>query len=416
MEKEFEYKEEYGWLTNICLNVTDACNLACRYCFVEQHPHYMTLDVAKQAVHFILDNLEKKNKKFNENKHASITYFGGEPTLMWNEIIVPLTIYIKENNFPIDLNITTNGTLLNKERILFLKKNGIIPLLSIDGDKETQDYNRPCINSKLSSFDLVVKNIPFLLEVFPKTTFRSTIYAPTADKTFENYIFAIQQGFDNIFLIPNCRDEWTEQQKEALHQEIHKIFSFMDFCFSNNVKPINFSTIKDAYRKMLQIDLLTFNNAVAERYLKRNVFRCGLGTTFGSIGYDGSIYGCQEQPSKSENNIFYLGNIFNDGISKEKHITLLKNYNQEKKVECNNKLLCKECIMQKYCINTNCPSSTYDLYKDFFIASEINCLWEQWILEDAIVLNNKLVKENNQLFQSYLDIDCEFNKNLKRKK
>ena len=56
-----------------------------------------------------------------------------------------------------------------------------------------------------------------------------------------------------------------------------------------------------------------------------------------------------------------------------------------------------------------------DLYKDFFIASEINCLWEQWILEDAIVLNNKLVKENNQLFQSYLDIDCEFNKNLKRK-
>lgn len=35
MEKEFEYKEEYGWLANICLNVTDACNLACRYCFVE---------------------------------------------------------------------------------------------------------------------------------------------------------------------------------------------------------------------------------------------------------------------------------------------------------------------------------------------------------------------------------------------
>ena len=65
MEKEFEYKEEYGWLTNICLNVTDACNLACRYCFVEQHPHYMTLDVAKQAVHFILDNLEKKNKKLS---------------------------------------------------------------------------------------------------------------------------------------------------------------------------------------------------------------------------------------------------------------------------------------------------------------------------------------------------------------
>ena len=31
----FIYKEEYKYLTNVCLNLTDACNLACRYCFVE---------------------------------------------------------------------------------------------------------------------------------------------------------------------------------------------------------------------------------------------------------------------------------------------------------------------------------------------------------------------------------------------
>ena len=136
MEKKFEYKEEYGWLTNICLNVTDACNLACRYCFVEQHPHYMTLDVAKQAVHFILNNLEKKNKKFNKNERASITYFGGEPMLMWDEIIVPLTNYIRENNYPINLSITTNGTLLNEEKIIYLKNKEIFPLLSIDGNKK----------------------------------------------------------------------------------------------------------------------------------------------------------------------------------------------------------------------------------------------------------------------------------------
>ena len=41
--EEFEYKEVYKYLSNIMLCVTDACNLACRYCFVEQHPNYMTL-------------------------------------------------------------------------------------------------------------------------------------------------------------------------------------------------------------------------------------------------------------------------------------------------------------------------------------------------------------------------------------
>lgn len=141
---EFEYKEEYAWLTNICLNVTDACNLACRYCFVEQHPHYMTYEIAEKAVYFILENLKKKNKKFGTDEKAYITYFGGEPTLMWDEIIVPLTIWIRKNNFPINLSITTNGTLLNKERIDFLKNNNVPILLSIDGAEETQNYNRPC--------------------------------------------------------------------------------------------------------------------------------------------------------------------------------------------------------------------------------------------------------------------------------
>jgi sulfatase maturation enzyme AslB (radical SAM superfamily) len=233
MEKEFEYKEEYGWLTNICLNVTDACNLACRYCFVEQHPHYMTLDVAKQAVYFILDNLEKKNKKFNRNDKSILTYFGGEPTIMWDEIIVPLTNWIKENDFPINLHITTNGTLLNEDRIQFLHTNNIVPLLSIDGNEKTQNFNRPCQNNNLNCFELVKTNIPLILKYFPDTTFRATIYSKTVENTFENYLFAISQGFKNIFFTPDIRNEWNEQEANQLVKEIQKIFGFYEFCFEN---------------------------------------------------------------------------------------------------------------------------------------------------------------------------------------
>jgi len=56
---------------------------------------------------------------------------------MWDEIIAPLTLWIRENNFPINLSMTTNGTLLNEERIKFLKNNEVGLLLSIDGAKET---------------------------------------------------------------------------------------------------------------------------------------------------------------------------------------------------------------------------------------------------------------------------------------
>ena len=210
-----QYKEEYRYLTNICLNLTDACCLACRYCFVAQQPHFMTLDTAKAAVHFLLDNLKKKPNK----DKASLSYFGGEPTLLWDEIIEPLTIYIRENNYPISLNITTNGVLLNENRIKFLKDNDVEILLSIDGDKETQDFNRPFHDDNKSSFDEVSKNILYILKYFPNTTFRATIYAPTAHLTYQNYWFAVQQGFKNIFFAPDVRHEWNQEQKDALLEE-----------------------------------------------------------------------------------------------------------------------------------------------------------------------------------------------------
>ena len=126
---DFVYKEHFSYLTNICLNLTDACNFACKYCFVEQNPHYMTYETAKAAVNFLLENLEKKRKYLNDpNIKASLTYFGGEPTIMWDSIIVPLTTYIKTNNLPIYLNMTTNASLLNEERNQWLKDNKI-PIL-----------------------------------------------------------------------------------------------------------------------------------------------------------------------------------------------------------------------------------------------------------------------------------------------
>jgi sulfatase maturation enzyme AslB (radical SAM superfamily) len=58
--------------------------------------------------------------------------------LMYDSIIVPLIEYTKEkykNSF--QFGITTNVTLLNKERLEFFKNNNVFILLSIDGDKET---------------------------------------------------------------------------------------------------------------------------------------------------------------------------------------------------------------------------------------------------------------------------------------
>lgn len=393
---EFKYLEEYKYPTRVCLNLTDNCNLACKYCFVEQNPHYMTYEIAKQAVDFIIQNHTIKNN----GEKCFLNYFGGEPTLMWDSIIVPLTNYIRDNNFPIHLSMTTNGTLLNEEKIKFLQKNKINILLSLDGDCTTQIYNRPCRDKNLNSFELVSKNIPHILNYLPKTTCRSTIYAPTAKYMYDNFIFAGLQGFKAVYFGIDERHNWETQEIKDLYLSIDKIFSFYDYCFQNNlIPPIDFRQMTKMF-----INILKEQKNVIIDY-PHNLKRCGLGTTLSSIGYDGKIYGCQEQTSKTDKNIFYIGDIFK-GIDVDKHKNLLKTYYDGPRPFCKNESLCLNC--SHFCEGNICPSTNLDMNNNFFQRTEIVCLFDQYIYNNCLILLNKYKNHQSQSFYNYLEKACNY--------
>lgn len=407
----FEYKEEYSRLSSACLNITDACNLRCKYCFVEQHPHYMTLETAKKAVDYLVSNLYWKREhtpiRTSKNK-TQITFFGGEPTLLWDEIIVPVVKYANEK-YPGDVSfsMTSNGILLDERKLKFMKENNFGFLLSMDGAKITQDSNRPCANGE-SSFDILNKNLPKILEYYPDVTFRATINQDTVSHTFENYLFAIAMGFKNIFMMPNCRENWTESNLNILKTEWEKIYwYFANYFEIYGYPPIRFRTIDESFERIYKHDKQVLNGA--PNYIKdmRQVWRCGLGTTSGSIGYDGKIYGCQEQDSKNEKNLFLIGHI-DSGIDKEKHSKLLQEYSQSAINFCEDKKLCDVCKMRNICGNWICPSSSWDLFESFFISSKTHCLWLQWAFDNAIILMDYFVRNNNQKFDKFLRKHCNF--------
>ena len=86
-----------------------------------------------------------------------------------------------------------------------------------------------------------------LLQHFPATTFRATIDQNTVGHTFENYLFAISQGFRNIFMTPNAREEWSLENKNILKREVEKIYWFIANSFCNGEMPINFSMVNDSF-------------------------------------------------------------------------------------------------------------------------------------------------------------------------
>lgn len=405
--EEFVYKERYSHPTSACLNLTDDCNFMCRYCFVAQHPHYMSLDVAKQGVEWLIKNKKWKQNHnlWDKNEKIGLTYFGGEPTLLWDQIIVPLTEWINDT-YPEEFtfNMTTNGSLLNEERILFMFKHNIKPHLSVDGAYETQEYNRPCKNKNLNSADLVYKNIPTILHYFPYTCFRSTIDEHTVSHTFENYIFAQCLGFKNIYMMPNCRDKWSENNLNILKEEFSKIYLYYIKCFENNIFPINFTVINDSFESIKKHNIAILTNNLNNNNFYR-LTRCGLGTSGCSIGYDGKIYGCQEQDSKGIESRFFLGDIFT-GIDESIHMNFLKEYFYSTP-KCGDKInYCDDCPLINVCGDKHCPSSCYDVFKDFGKESYVHCYWQRFLYEQAIIVLKYL--ENNNKFKEYLVKSCSY--------
>ena len=52
-------------ISSAFLNLTNACNLACRYCFVKQSPDYMSYQTAKDAADFLAANAEAEAPSIN---------------------------------------------------------------------------------------------------------------------------------------------------------------------------------------------------------------------------------------------------------------------------------------------------------------------------------------------------------------
>lgn len=378
------------------INLTNQCNLRCYYCFAEHNPRNISWDTMKAVINFAIDQYFKKEKWEDT---LNFTYFGGEPMLRYNDIIVPSVLYIKEifkkknidKKFWPGFSITTNGTLLNKERLEFFKEHDFSLLLSIDGNEESQNCNRPKENGE-GSFKDIVKNIPDLLEFFPNTTFRSTLTPKTVDKIMDNYFFAQDMGFNSYFLIPNECEEWTEEQKLMMTYQIGLMSEYFYESVSNQIEPLYFSPLMKSFEMLLNPPVFS-----------KGVHRCGLGTASVGISTEGKISGCQEYSSFiEEKDLFFIGDVFN-GIDQEKHLKLLNAYLAEDHIKPINKECDKEnCICYDICNRSTCPSKNYTLYENMNLNSEIICHWKRICYYSAENLLERAAKENNKNFQSYL--------------
>ena len=162
-------------MRSLTLNVTEDCNMRCRYCVFSGNykgmrthaPKYMNFDVAKRAINYYFSH---SLPQVNEVIETTIGFYGGEPLLNFN-LIKKCVEYVKEltkkgNNRRMIYSMTTNGTLLNDEIIDFIAQNSFSLIISLDGPKSRHDANRIFKNGS-GTFDTVIANIQKIKSKYP---------------------------------------------------------------------------------------------------------------------------------------------------------------------------------------------------------------------------------------------------------
>lgn len=379
-------------ITGGFLNLTQRCNLKCKYCFVHQNPYDMSFEVARDSADFYVRNA------LGSSDRPYINFFGGEPLLRWDDIIVPLTNYIRQKyGDKFDLSMTSNGVLLDKEKLDFMKENKIGLLFSIDGDKKTQDLNRPFHNGK-GSFDLLKEKIPMILEYYPNMTFRATVDHDNVYDMVDNYKFAIDQGYTNVFMIPNVFTKWNEEEKEELETQCSLIADiYMEQL--RNGKHIRFNQFDDARNRIEKINEVKDDK---NHYRSANINspgfgRCGIGASkFASIGPTGNIFSCQEMvENESDGKEFCIGNIYT-GVDEKARWKILDKFDLRNIIRDDGQT-CSDCVMNKIC-DGGCSINNYFANGNLEIMPSILCLFYQLMIKEYLRIMKTMSEENNEFF------------------
>lgn len=262
-------------ISTVSVYLTDACNLRCRYCFVQKQPRRLPVDVGRRVMDFMLAAPPAV-------KRVSVFFFGGEPLLEF-DTMRELTAYgqaaARAKGKELRLGLTTNGTLMTDEVLEFIFANRFSINLSLDGKPETHDANRRTVDGK-GSFHLVDRAISEILARNPHQGARMTYDPESVGSLYEDHEYLWGRGITNTSPIPVMENAWpAEALAEAERQQRLIAQAVLARLRRGDVRRVGFLS-KYAQR-------LKANSG------RRMQQPCGICNGYIGIGTDGVLYPCQ---------------------------------------------------------------------------------------------------------------------------
>ena len=360
----------------LCLHVSHDCNLRCKYCFASQGDfggakEIMNFEVGKAAIDYLIANSGNR-------RNLEIDFFGGEP-LMNFEVVKQLVEYgrkvEKTRGKNIRFTITTNGVLLDVEKIKYINENMHNVVLSLDGRKEINDNMRPTLNDK-GSYDVIMPKFKKLVEKRDKDKYyyiRGTFTRDNLDFGKDVLHFA-DEGFASTSVEPVVGDE---SNPYALRKEdMEKVFAEYE------------KLAKQYAKRKLDGENFTFFHFVVDLnqgpcVIKR-ITGCGAGNEYLAITPNGDIYPCHQFVGNDD---FKLANIMDEEVIIPKEIT-----DTFRDAHVYSKEDCKKCWNKFYC-SGGCHANAINFNNDINKPYELGCEMQKKRTECSIMIQAKLMLE-----------------------
>ena len=151
----------------VVIGVTEQCNLRCSYCCYsgayENNRSHGLRNIKRIDIDEIYDFVLHTFKK----RPLQIAFYGGEPLLQYALLQYAVEIGRERFDGNVDFSISTNATLLTKDKVDWLLNHGVKILISIDGTKTFHDLHRIYPNGK-GSFDKIRDALSYIVLKYPQ--------------------------------------------------------------------------------------------------------------------------------------------------------------------------------------------------------------------------------------------------------
>ncbi len=286
---------------NTWIHLTNACNLACPYCYIHKDKRHM-------ADHVVSDVLASvaATARSGEVDRIHVRYAGGEPMLRFAAMQAfhqQATEVCAQHGVKFSAAVLTNGAVVPAGAIAWLKANQVSVSMSIDGVGATQDLMRPVVGGG-SSFARVQHGLDQYQQAGIQPYMLVTVGASNLDGLPDLTEFLLSRGLG--FRYSLVRDlEWGGSVMDDRHGPEHAdgrptaptdILSGPPLYRLQEVLGRCYRRIEEHVRHSDGKDPNWFRRT--HRFCDLDLWRplqhaCGAGRTYVAIGEDGQVSPCQ---------------------------------------------------------------------------------------------------------------------------